>query len=157
MTYLVLKYLHILSMVLLFGTGFGSAFYKWMADRSGNIEHIAIVNRHVVLADWIFTTPTIIFQPLSGFWLMYLAGISFSVWWIVISLILYVIAGLCWLPVVFLQIKMAKLARQAVEQKTALSQQYWRYATIWFYLGIPAFIAMILIVFLMVTKYVFGA
>ncbi|WGZ94976.1 MAG: DUF2269 family protein [Candidatus Thiothrix putei] len=62
MLYLSLKYLHILSMVLLFGTGLGSAFYKWMADRSGNLAHIAVVNRHVVLADWSFTTPTVIFS-----------------------------------------------------------------------------------------------
>ena len=63
MLYLSLKTLHILSMLLLFGTGLGSAFYKWMADRSGNLAHIAVTNRHVVLADWLFTTPTVIFQP----------------------------------------------------------------------------------------------
>lgn len=66
MLYLSLKTLHILSMLLLFGTGLGSAFYKWMADRSGNLAHIAVTNRHVVLADWLFTTPTVIFQPISG-------------------------------------------------------------------------------------------
>ena len=65
MGYTALKTLHILSMVLLFGTGLGSAFYKWMADRSGNVTHIAVTNRHVVLADWLFTTPTVIFQPLN--------------------------------------------------------------------------------------------
>ena len=66
MTCIILKTLHILSMVLLFGIGLGSAFYKWMADRSGNINHIAATNRNIVLADWIFTTPTVIFQPISG-------------------------------------------------------------------------------------------
>ena len=60
MSYLALKYLHLISMVLLFGTGLGSAFYKWMADRHGDPAHIATTNRHVVLADWLFTTPTII-------------------------------------------------------------------------------------------------
>lgn len=156
MTYLIVKYLHILSMVLLFGTGFGSAFYKWMADRSGNVAHIAVVNRHVVLADWFFTTPTIIFQPLSGFWMLYLSGIPLSTFWVSASLVLYGVAGLCWLSVVWLQIRMTKLAAEAVESQAALSKQYWRYARIWFYLGIPAFIAMLLIVLLMVTKYSFG-
>jgi uncharacterized membrane protein len=156
MTYLTLKYLHLLSMVLLFGTGLGSAFYKWMADRSRNVTHIAIVNKHVVFADWLFTTPTIVIQPITGIWMLYLINIPLTTSWVLISLLLYVIAGLCWLPVVWLQIRMQKLAQLAVEQKTELDNQYWRYARIWFYLGIPAFIAMVAIVFLMVMKYSFG-
>ena len=152
MSYLALKYLHILSMVLLFGTGLGSAFYKWMADRSRNLEHIAITNRNVVLADWIFTTPTVIFQPVSGIWLAYLAGIPLTTNWISISLALYVLAGICWIPVVWLQIRMSKLADAALETKSALNDDYWRYARLWFWLGVPAFISMVLVVFLMVFK-----
>ena len=152
MSFLALKYLHILSMVLLFGTGLGSAFYKWMADRSRNLEHIAITNRNVVLADWVFTTPTVIFQPLSGIWLAYLMGIPLSTDWIAISLVLYAIAGACWLPVVWLQIRMRQLSNDALENKTQLNEGYWRYARIWFWLGVPAFIAMVLVVFLMVFK-----
>jgi uncharacterized membrane protein len=157
MTYLTLKYVHLLSMVLLFGTGLGSAFYKWMADRSRNVTHIAIVNKHVVLADWLFTTPTVLIQPVTGIWMLYLIHIPLTTSWVIISLVLYAIAGLCWLPVVWLQIRMQKLAQLAVEQQTDLDSQYWRYARIWFYLGIPAFTAMVLIVLLMVMKYSFGA
>ena len=152
MSYLTLKYLHILSMVLLFGTGLGSAFYKWMADRSRNLEHIAITNRNVVLADWIFTTPTVIFQPVSGIWLAYLAGIPLSTNWVSISLALYVLAGLCWIPVVWLQIRMSKLANTAIESQKPLNDDYWRYARLWFWLGVPAFVSMVLVVFLMVFK-----
>lgn len=152
MSYLVLKYLHILSMVLLFGTGLGSAFYKWMSDRNGNVINIATTNRHVVLADWIFTTPTVIFQPISGMWLASIMGIPFMTPWIAISLALYAIAGICWLPVVWLQIRMRDLSKIAVDTQTPLTRQYWRYAKIWFYLGVPAFIAMMLIVFLMIFK-----
>ncbi len=152
MSYLALKYLHILSMVLLFGTGLGSAFYKWMADRSRNLEHIAITNRNVVLADWIFTTPTVIFQPVSGVWLAYLAGIPLSTGWILISLVLYVFAGACWVPVVWLQIRMSKLANTALENESSLNDDYWKYARMWFWLGVPAFVSMVLVVFLMVFK-----
>lgn len=148
--------LHILSMVLLFGTGLGSAFYKWMGDLSGNVGHIATVNRHVVLADWLFTTPTVIFQPLSGLYLLQITGIPLSSSWVVLTFILYALAGLCWLPVVWLQIRMAKLARDAVNAKVPLPDIYWRYARIWFWLGWPAFIAMVAIVFLMVGKYQIG-
>ncbi|NOY71178.1 MAG: DUF2269 domain-containing protein [Gammaproteobacteria bacterium] len=152
MTYLTLKYLHILSMVLLFGTGLGSAFYKWMADRSTNLEHIAITNRNVVLADWLFTTPTIIFQPVSGIWMAYLAGIPLSTFWISTSLALYLLAGACWLPVVWLQIRMSKLADAALKNQSPLTEEYWQCARKWFWLGVPAFASMLLVVFLMIFK-----
>ncbi len=152
MTYPALKYLHILSMVLLFGTGLGSAFYKWMADRGGNLAHIAMTNRHVVLADWLFTTPTIIFQPLSGLWLAHLLGLPPSTPWIAISLGLYLFAGACWLPVVWLQIRMHRLAAAALAQNTPLPARYRQYARAWFWLGVPAFGAMLAIVFLMIFK-----
>lgn len=156
MMYLSLKYLHILSMVLLFGTGLGSAFYKWMADRSGNLAHIAVTNRHVVLADWLFTTPTVIFQPISGLWMVYLLHYPLTTPWILLSLGLYVLAGACWLPVVWLQIQMRKLSEQAVAKQTSLPDLYWRYTRYWFWLGVPAFVAMILIVLLMVFKFTGG-
>lgn len=157
MSYTALKTLHILSMVLLFGTGLGSAFYKWMADRSGHVAHIAVTNRHVVLADWIFTTPTVIIQPLTGLWMVYQAGLPLNTPWIVVSLGLYALAGACWLPVVWLQIRMRKLADAAAARAQALPAVYWRLARWWFWLGVPAFIAMVLVVALMVAKHVPGA
>lgn len=157
MTYTALKTLHILSMVLLFGTGLGSAFYKWMADRSGNIAHIAVTNRHVVLADWIFTTPTVIFQPISGLWMVYLLDLPLSTPWIAASLFLFGLAGVCWLPVVWLQIRMHKIAADAVARGSHLPEIYWRMARWWFWLGVPAFTSMVLVVALMVFKYIPGA
>jgi uncharacterized membrane protein len=156
MTYTALKTLHILSMVLLFGTGLGSAFYKWMADRSGNIAHIAATNRHVVLADWIFTTPTVIFQPISGLWMVHLLGLPLTTPWIAISLSLFVLAGLCWLPVVWLQIRMHKIAADAVIRDSCLPETYWRLARLWFWLGVPAFMSMVFVVVLMVLKHTPG-
>lgn len=156
MTYGILKTLHILSMVLLFGMGLGSAFYKWMADRSGNVAHIAVTNRHVVLADWIFTTPTVIFQPLSGLWMAHLLGLPISTPWIAIALILYVVAGVCWLPVVWLQIRMRNMANLANAKSYELPAQYWQMARYWFWLGVPAFSAMVLVVALMVFKHIPG-
>jgi len=152
MTYLILKYFHIISAILLFGTGLGSAFYKWMADRNGNITNIAITNKNVVIADWLFTTPTVIFQPISGIWMASIIGLPLTTPWVMYSLILYGIAGVCWLPVVYLQIKMQKIAEVAMKTETELPEQYWRYTKIWFALGIPAFIAMVLVVLLMTLK-----
>lgn len=152
MLYLSLKYVHLISMVLLFGTGLGSAWYKWMADRSGSTGHMAVTNRHVVLADWLFTTPTIIIQPLSGLGLLWVMDIPFVTPWVIASLALYVLAGACWFPVVWLQIQMSDLATMAMKQQTPLPDRYWQYARWWFWLGVPAFFAMLCIVLLMVFK-----
>ena len=156
MTYTAIKTLHILSMVLLFGVGLGSAYYKWMADRSGNVAHIAMTNRHVVLADWLFTTPAMIVQPVSGLWMVHLLGLPLTTPWVAASIFLFVVAGGCWLPVVWLQIHMQKIAAIAVAQKTALPEIYTRMARWWFWLGVPAFCAMVLIVVLMVLKHIPG-
>ena len=152
MTYATLKTLHILSMVLLFGTGLGSAFYKWMADRSGDVAHIAHTNRHVVLADWMFTTPTVLLQPLTGLWMVQLLGLPLATPWIAAALALFVLAGACWLPVVWLQIRMRDLSADAAASGAALPAVYWRMARGWFWFGVPAFTCMVLIVALMVFK-----
>jgi len=152
MIYLTLKYTHILSMTLLFGLGLGSAFYKWLGDKSGNVEHIARTNRNVVLADWLVTTPTIIYQPLSGVWMAHMTGWPLSTPWLAISIILFLIAGCCWLPVVWLQIRMRELSDHAVSTQTSLPPQYWLFSRIWFWLGVPAFVAMLAIMSLMVFK-----
>jgi len=156
MSYALIKTLHILSLVLLFGTGLGSAFYKWMADRSGQLAAIAQTNRHVVLADWCFTTPTVIFQPLSGLWLVSQLGLPLDTPWVATSLGLYALAGACWLPVVWLQIRMRDLAATTLAEGGELPAAYWSMARIWFWLGVPAFAAMVLVVALMVFKHIPG-
>jgi uncharacterized membrane protein len=152
MDYLTVKWLHILSSVLLVGTGFGSAFYLFFANRVHNTVVRAEVARLVVRADWWFTTPTVIFQPLSGLWLMHLAGWSLTTPWIAASIGLFLVAGACWLPVVWLQIRMERLARTSVTTDSPLPASYERHARAWEWLGYPAFVAMLAIFYLMVEK-----
>jgi uncharacterized membrane protein len=152
MEYLILKWVHIFSSTLLFGTGLGSAYYKYMTDRSGDLKAMAVTNRNVVLADWVFTTPTVILQPLTGFGLIYISGYSFTETWIWLSIILFSLAGLCWLPVVYLQIVMRNLSEESLKQNSELPEKYWRYARLWFWLGVPAFISLVAVFALMVFK-----
>lgn len=150
---LALKWLHILSAILLFGTGLGTAFHGMASNLSKDVRAIAISNRNVVLADWLFTTPTVIIQPVTGIWLAVEQGWSLDSGWILASLALYALAGVCWLPVVWLQMRMRRMAEDAVAQgKGALPTLYHRYFRIWFALGWPAFAAMIAILALMVYK-----
>ena len=152
MEYLLIKWLHVLSSTLLFGTGLGSAFYMFFTNRTRNVEAIAVVSRRVVIADWLFTAPTAVIQPLTGFYLVHLAGFPLS-GWILWSTGLYILAGACWLPVVWIQIRMARLAQEAsLKKATALPAAYWRLYRVWTALGIPAFLAFIGIFYLMVLK-----
>lgn len=150
--YLILKTLHILSSVVLVGVGFGSAFYLFCTNRSRSVEAQAVVARFVVLADWIFTTPAVILQPLTGIALLHMAGWPLDTPWIVWSVALYLVAGGCWLPVVWLQIRMRRMAEQAAARKETLPARYWRYVRWWEGLGYPAFACMVAVYFLMVNK-----
>ncbi len=152
MSYELTKWLHIVSALLLFGTGLGSAFYKLMADLHGDVRVLAVVNRHVVLADWLFTTPTVILQPVTGVYLLHQLGIPLLEPWAVIVYGLYALAGICWLPVVWLQIRMRDLAIAARENNTPPPAAYWRLQRAWFALGWPAFIALLAAMWLMVDK-----
>ena len=152
MEYLIVKWLHVLSSTLLFGTGLGSAFYMFFASLTRDVKAIAVVTRYVVIADWMFTTPTIIIQPLTGAYMIHLAGFPWSSPWIVWSVALYLLAGVCWLPVVWMQIRMRDMAKQAAIANAALPEQYWRCLRWWVALGVIAFCALVVVFYLMVTK-----
>ena len=82
MDYLLLKWIHILSSTILFGTGIGSAFYMFMANRRKDIAGIYFATRHVVIADWIFTTPAVIIQFLTGVALAHTIGLPLFEGWV---------------------------------------------------------------------------
>ncbi len=151
-TYFWLKTAHIVSATILFGTGLGIAFFKWITDRSGSVQAIRIVAERVVWADWVFTTPAVVVQPITGVLLARVLGFQLSSGWVAHAIVLYVFAGACWIPVVWLQIRMRDLAREAFERGSPLGERYWQLARIWFWLGVPAFCAVLAIFALMVTK-----
>ena len=156
--YLTLKWLNIISRVLLVGTGLGSAFYMFFTNRSGNVQAQAVVTRLVVRADWWFTTPTVFIQPATGLAMAAMAGLPWSTPWLAVSMALYLVAGACWLRVVWLQLGMRDMGREAAEAAQAASGDgvlpplYWRYARWWEALGYPAFVAMAVVFYLMVNK-----
>jgi uncharacterized membrane protein len=150
MMYLTLKLIHTLSAIVMFGLGSGTVFYKVMADRTGDHAAIAVTSRHVVLADWWFTTPTVIIQPITGFLLAEQLSMSLGDSWLSWTLVLYLITGLCWLPVLILQIRMRDIAVDSLALGLPLPSLYYHYAKVWLWLGVPAFFAMISITTLMI-------
>lgn len=147
--YFLLKTLHILSAVVLMGTGSGIAFFMLMAVLSRSQETIRHVSRIVILADWLFTAPAVLVQLITGVWLMSLLNVSFTSPWFLTVAALFILIGCCWLPVVWIQYQ---LHREACMENGFLSVRFKRLMRLWMALGIPAFAAMLVLFWLMVAK-----
>ncbi|UXI68924.1 DUF2269 family protein [Tahibacter amnicola] len=152
MTYFWVKWVHILSSTLLFGTGLGIAFFLWVAHRGGDARVIAATARTVVIADTCFTAPAVITQFVTGFWLVQILHLPLHVYWVRMAIVLFFVIGACWLPVLWLQVRARNLARQAADDGTPLPPAYFRVMRWWFWLGWPAFLSVIAIFWLMVMK-----
>jgi len=152
MLYLWVKTIHILSSTLLFGTGIGTACNLYFANKTKDIYLIAKTTHYVVIADWIFTGTSGILQPITGFWMMALYHYSFTLKWIMGGIIGYLIAGIAWCIVVYLQIQLRNLARVALNNQQPLPPLYHRYFRYWFLLGWPAFMSLLIVFYLMTNK-----
>lgn len=152
MTYLVLKYLHIIGATVLFGTGLGIAFFLFVAVRTKSAAAIAATLRTVVIADFMFTAPAVVAQLVTGILLAANLGIPITTGWIAWSLALYVVVGACWLPVVAIQIRLRRIATAAAASGAPLPPEFARLYRVWFTLGWPAFAGVLGILALMIFK-----
>ncbi|MER8474538.1 DUF2269 family protein [Mesorhizobium sp. M1163] len=152
MDYFLLKFLHVIGGAVLLGTGAGIAFFMLLAHRTGNTATVAAVARMVVVADFLFTATAVVAQPLTGAALAWQAGYSLSEGWIVLSITLYIFTGMFWLPVVWMQMEMRKLASQAAAAGAPLPPRYHRLFWLWFAFGFPAFAAVLGIFWLMIAR-----
>jgi uncharacterized membrane protein len=150
--YFIVKYLHVLGAIVILGTGTGIAFFMLMAHRSGDPAFIARTATTVVTADMLFTLTAVLLQPVTGGLLMALSATTLVERWLVISLGLYAVAGLFWIPVIFMQVEMRNLARTAMVQRQPLPPRYFALFRRWFGFGIPGFGSVMLILWLMVAK-----
>ena len=150
--YFAVKFVHVIGAAVLLGTGAGIAFFMLMAHLRGNVSVIAGVARIVVIADFIFTASVVVLQPATGIWLAWHANYSLWEGWIALSIILYIVTGVFWLPVVWMQMQMRDLAAEAAAQNRALPQAYHRLFWWWFACGFPAFGAVLAIFWLMIAR-----
>jgi len=149
---ILIKTLHVIGATVLLGTGVGIAFFMVMADRTRDARLIAHTAGVVVVADVLFTATAIVLQPITGVALVALEGQPLTQAWILLSLALYGLAGVIWLPVVWMQLRMRDLARAAAAAGELLPPAYHRLYRIWFAFGFPAFAAVLAIIWLMVAK-----
>ena len=154
MDLILVKYVHILSSTVLFGTGIGTAFYLLVVSLTRDVHAIAVVARWVVIADWLFTATTIVVQPVSGFYLAYQIGYPLTEPWLLWSTVAFVVAALCWLPVVWLQMRLRDIAVEAAAAGRELPADYARHLGAWTALGIPALVSFLAIFYMMVARQV---
>jgi uncharacterized membrane protein len=150
--YFLVKYLHLLGAIVILGTGSGIASFMLVAHRSGDAVFIAPTATTVVIADMLFTLTAVLLQPVSGGVLMMLSSTAVTERWLMTSLGLYAVAGLFWLPVIFMQIEMRDLARGAALQSQPLPPRYFALFRRWFLFGIPGFGPVMVILWLMIAK-----
>ena len=150
--YFIVKYLHVLGAIVILGTGGGIAFFMLMAHRSGDAAFIARTAAVVVIADMLFTLTAVIAQPVTGAVLMELSSTSPTEGWLATALMLYVVAGAFWIPVIFMQREMRNLARVAAEKNQPLPPRYFVLFRRWFWFGIPGFGSVMTILYLMIAK-----
>jgi uncharacterized membrane protein len=150
--YFLVKHLHVLGAIVILGTGTGIAFFMLMAHRTAEVSFIARTAAIVVIADMLFTLSAVILQPISGGLLMMLSATSFTERWLIVSLALYVLAGVFWIPVVFMQIEMRDLARAAEQKGQPLPPRYFALFRRWVLFGIPGFGSVVIILWLMIAK-----
>ncbi|WP_247687393.1 DUF2269 family protein [Pseudoalteromonas luteoviolacea] len=149
--YFIAKFIHILAAIVVMGTGAGIAFFMFMANRSNNPQAIYVTTQHVVLGDWLFTTPAVVTQIVSGLYLMHLLGYSFQSPWFLMVAGLFGLIGLCWLPVLKIQYRLRRLAKESID-KGHVTGEFKALMRRWTLLGIPAFIAILALLVLMVFK-----
>jgi uncharacterized membrane protein len=150
--YLALKYLHVIGAAVLLGTGAGIAFFTLLAHRTGEARVVAAVARIVVIADFVFTATAVAAQPVTGVLLAWAIGHSLRDGWIVLSILLYLLTGAFWLPVVWMQMRMRDLAAAAAHEGASLPPEYHRLFRLWFAFGFPAFAAVLAIFWLMIAR-----
>jgi|GEM_PF-1430882 len=150
--YLLVKYLHVLSAILLLGTAIGSTFYVACANRWGDVATRAFVTRLVIVADLVFTVPAIVLQPVTGAWLAKTAGWGMQAGWLRGALLLYLLVGVFWTPKFLMQIRMYKLAHAATHAGARLPPAHSRWARLWAWLSYPSFAGAFAILYLMVAK-----
>ncbi len=150
--YSLVKTLHILSATILFGTGIGIAFFMFRSVFTNDTKLKLYAANNTVFADYLPTLPAVIIQPVTGFCLVWQAGYNWIDSWLLISYFLFILAGLCWIPVVWIQIQLRKIITDSVDTGEELPPRYYRLFKTWFLLGWPAFISLLIIFYLMVAK-----
>ncbi len=152
MLYSWIKILHIISASILFGTGIGSAIYIFYIFLKQDLNSIAKALTAVISTNWFFIATSTLILALTGLFMLPLKGYSLYSLWVYGSILGYIIAGACWLPIIWIQMRCRDIALACGNSKNQLPKEYKIYLIIWQILGSLTFITLIIIFYLMINK-----
>ena len=136
MEYLFAKSIHVLGVILLLGNIVVTAWWKAMANRSGEPCIIAFAQRQVTLTDFLFTLPGAVLIVASGDYIGYvLLTDSWEIRWLTWGRLLFMVSGLIWLAILVpVQIKQARMAL-LFQENGEIPSAYWCLNRYWFGFG----------------------
>ncbi len=151
--YQVFKTLHIVGVVMLIGNVTVTAFWKTVADRTGDAHLVSFSQRLVTYTDWFFTLTGIVLIVVGGFGASWALGLDpFRTPWIVGGELLFLLSGLIWLGLLVpVQVRQAKQARE-FGKTGEIPATYWRAGRLWLLWGIAATIPLVAAVYVMTAK-----
>lgn len=149
---LMVRWLHVIGAAVLLETGSGIAFFMELAHQTRDARLIAHTASIVVVADYLFTATAVVVQPVTGVLLACEIGWALSEGWVALSLGMYGLVGLLWLPVVWMQHRMRTLASEAARSDSALPRSYDLMFRTWIAFGGPAFVMALAILWLMLAR-----
>ncbi|MBL4735110.1 MAG: DUF2269 domain-containing protein [Flavobacteriales bacterium] len=147
MDYHILKLIHIVSATLMIGAGIGSAFYLFLSYKRYQASTLKDVLKLVVMADSVFTAPSIIIQFITGLMLSNMLSLTSTDWFLIVMGVSGLILVM-WLRAAFLQIKLRKI----LEKENEITPEFHYLMKVWFYLGVPSFLGALYLYYLMVYK-----
>ncbi len=152
-TYLWLKTLHLLGVVMFLGNIIITGWWKFMADRTRNPQIIAFAQHQVTLTDYVFTAGGAALLLAAGWGNAALHGMDiFSMRWLSWGFWLFNISGLIWVAVLIpIQIRQARMARQFA-QGSSIPETYWKLGKRWYVWGSIATVLPMLNLYWMVFK-----
>jgi uncharacterized membrane protein len=147
-----IKFVHVLAAAAMFGTALAVALFMVLADRSGNVSVIAVTARFAVVVELMVMIPALALQPISGFPLASAVGLTLGEFWIMLSLLIYVLIVAGWLAVLVLEIRIRDLTQEAVLAGIPLPEAYYGMFRLYTALVWPTLAAMILVFALMIWQ-----
>ncbi|KAF1045223.1 MAG: hypothetical protein GAK35_01442 [Herbaspirillum frisingense] len=147
-----LKAIHLLGAVLLLGNIIVTAFWKTLADRSGNLDVIRFAVRVTNWADVVFTAGGIVLLAGAGHAMAPAFGGVTGSFWLRTAYGLFLATGLLWLAVLVpVQRQQARLL-QPLPPHAVIPAAYRRLALVWAWAGSLATLLPLVAAWLMVAR-----
>jgi uncharacterized membrane protein len=148
-----IKFVHMLSVAVMFGTWLGIAAFMVLAHHSHNTSVVALTSQFVVRIELVVMIAAVVLQPASGVPLAYVIGLDpLGEFWLVASIAGYGFVVLCWLAAVVIEFRVRRVTREAALSNVPLPAAYKTLFRVWAMLAVPILSGMVGLFALMIWQ-----